>query len=111
MQKLSLWVSAACCSLVLFSCTKSIESTPVAGPVEAQVVSSDVTTPTVVSCLIAKLVQDYSGFKNPAYFTYDAYKNPVSIVFTHGGTGNPSWYFKYDGQHRLVQLDKKYTNG
>ncbi|MEP7258488.1 MAG: hypothetical protein ABI687_08870 [Flavitalea sp.] len=111
MQKMSLWLASLFVALLLNRCTKKLESTPSLDLEELPTVSNSAASPSVVSCLITKLVQDYGGIKNPAYFTYDGYKNPVSIVFTHGGTGNPSWYFKYDAKHRLVRLDKKYPNG
>ncbi len=48
---------------------------------------------------------------NTVEFTYNKWGDPVSIIPTYVGTGNPKWFFYYDNKHRLTELIKPYNNG
>lgn len=65
---------------------------------------------TVTDCRINRVDGISAGDTVHYQFTYNAHGDPVSIINSRTGTGNPNMYFSYDPQHRLIENVGRYTN-
>lgn len=106
MQKLFFGLSAFCLSLMLYSCTKSIETTSE----ESLSVASDATID-LSTCKLRNIWFSNGGGTIKGTLTYNSKGNPVKMIFDNNGTGNPDHYFFYDNQHRLLEWKQTYSNG
>jgi hypothetical protein len=70
----------------------------------SQTVSNDATTPDLSKCKIRRVYQDDQGARISALFSYNKVGNPYSVLYSNGGTGVPNYYFFYDKQNRLTEL-------
>ncbi|RYF96947.1 MAG: hypothetical protein EOO00_01445 [Chitinophagaceae bacterium] len=108
MQKLSLWISALCLSLVFFSCSKSLESP--SGSLETAMVASDAAID-LSNCKLRNIWSDNGGGTVKGTITYNSKGNPTKVLFEKNGTGNPDHYFFYDNQSRIVEWRQTYSGG
>jgi hypothetical protein len=59
------------------------------------------------ACRVKKISNSYQT----RVFTYNSNNDPVSVINSRVGTGNPNFSFKYDNKNRLVQYGADYTSG
>ena len=48
------------------------------------------------------ILQQYGG-PDTLKFTYNYWRDPISILRAYPGTGAPNYFFHYDNQHRLIE--------
>jgi hypothetical protein len=92
------------------SCVKTDLSS--SGSISQTVSSNANVVPELNNCRIRRIYQDDEvGFGNvvTAVFTYNAAKNPYTVIYSNGGTGVYDHYFYYDAQNRLKQWNLTYA--
>ena len=103
MKKISLLGSLCLVlSLIQLSSCKKEAALPQDGSLSLTTAQQSV-TPDLSLCKLRGIIQDYSGIKNAANFTYLPNGNPFKIVYDNNGTGSPDYYFFYDKNQRLVE--------
>jgi hypothetical protein len=60
------------------------------------------------SCRIVSINEEYG---DKQVFHYTSWGDPEFIDIQDEGTGRPDYYFKYDNQRRLVELQDRYSAG
>lgn len=100
MKKILLFSTIAI--LVLTGCTKNDISKQTS---LSQTISSDAVIPELSTCKMRRIYQTWTSqnVTVTALFTYNSAGNPVSILYSNGGTGVDDHYFIYDAQRRLKQ--------